>query len=200
MSAEDAQSRRPLEIGASRGNLGKRPVQPEEWCRRRDLNPHPPHGGPDFEWCSDAFVSLCEPPEFRARATCAWHAGLLVQAAAVVGAYRLTRQGVWARFALRWACWGPVWDCSCTGFAPPGADVGSMSASHMPSGRRAPRVFATPTPTCVAGPTSAGPWCASRRCGRRGQSAARLDRPPSHSATRDARGGLHSSARAARAS
>ena len=22
----------------------------EKWCRRRELNPHPPHGGPDFEW------------------------------------------------------------------------------------------------------------------------------------------------------
>ena len=25
-------------------------MQPERWCRRRELNPHPPHGGPDFEW------------------------------------------------------------------------------------------------------------------------------------------------------
>ena len=50
MSAEDGPSRGPLESEASRGNLGKRPVQPERWCRRRELNPHPPHGGPDFEW------------------------------------------------------------------------------------------------------------------------------------------------------
>jgi hypothetical protein len=49
----------------SREALEKRPVQPESWCRRRDLNPHPPHGGPDFEWGPGGwaahFVVLCCP-------------------------------------------------------------------------------------------------------------------------------------------
>jgi hypothetical protein len=51
----------PSRLRLGRGAPGNRPVQPDRWCRRRDLNPHPPHGGPDFEWCCRPFMSLCEP-------------------------------------------------------------------------------------------------------------------------------------------